>query len=79
MILINSKRERKEFSSISEISQIQDYLNNYYIHNVFAYQNDSKEYQNILSRFSKLLDNLYQITEDMKRYNHCNNNNNNGC
>ena len=72
MILINSNRERKEFSSISEISQIHDYLNNYYIQDVFAYQNDSKEYQNILSRFSKLLDNLYQIIEDMKRYNNNN-------
>jgi hypothetical protein len=67
LILLTSKK--KEFASISEISQIHDYLNNYYIHNVFAYQNDSEEYQNILSRFSILLDNLYQTIEDMKRYN----------
>jgi uncharacterized UPF0160 family protein len=74
LILLTSKK--KEFVSISEISQIHDYLNNYYIHNVFAYQNDSEKYQDIQSRFSNLVDSLYQIIQDMKRYNNKNNNNN---
>ncbi len=76
MILLTSKK--KEFVSISEISQIHDYLNNYYIHEVFACQSGSTEYQNILSRFSQLLDILDQIIQDMKRYNN-KNNNNSGC
>lgn len=66
MILLSDKK--KEFS-ISEISNIHNELNNYYIHNVFSCQSGSKEYQDILSRFSKMLDNLYQIIQDMKRYN----------
>ena len=66
--------KRKEFR-IEEIGNIHNQLNNYYIHNIFAFQNDTEDYQNILSRFSKLLDNLYQIIQDMTRYN----NNNNRC
>jgi DNA-binding ferritin-like protein (Dps family) len=52
-------------------------LNNYYIHEVFAYQNnDSKEYQDIQTRFSNLLNDYYEIILDIKRYNNNNNNNN---
>lgn len=74
MILITSKK--KEFS-IPEIGNIHNELNNFYIHNIFAYQNDSKQYQDLLSRFSKLLNDFYNIIEDMKRFNNNNNNNNN--
>lgn len=75
MILITSKK--KEFST-PQIENIHNGINNFYIKEIFAYQNDSKEYQDILSRISKLLDNLYQIIQDMKRYNN-NNTIINGC
>ena len=73
MILIISDK-KKQFE-IPTIGNIHNELNNFYIREVFAYQNDSKQYQDILSRFSKLLDNLYQIIKDMERYNNCNNKN----
>ena len=72
MILITSKK--KQFP-ISDIGNIHDQLNNYYIQDVFSQQNDSIEYQDLLSKFTKLLDDFYKIIEDMK---HFNNNNNNG-
>ena len=75
MILITS--DKKEFS-ISQIGNLHNELNNFYINEIFAYQNDSEEYQNILTRFSSLLDNLYQIIQSMERYNNnCNNKNDN--
>jgi hypothetical protein len=58
MILITSKK--KEFT-IPQIGNLHNELNNFYIKEIFAYQNDSEEYQDILARFSELLDNLYQI------------------
>jgi len=73
MILITDKK--KQFR-IEEIGNIHNLLNNYYIQNVFVCQSGTKEYQDILTRFSQLLDILYQIIQDMKRYN---NNNNSGC
>ena len=74
MILITDKKKQFE---IPQIGNLHSELNNFYIKEVFAYQNDSEEYQNILTRFSTLLDNLYQIIQCMERYNNCNNKNNN--
>lgn len=70
MILLTS--EKKEFP-ISEMESLHNQLNDYYNNNIYVYQNDSKEYQDILSRFSTLLDNLYQVIKDMERYNNNNN------
>ena len=67
MILIISDK-KKQFE-IPTIGNIHNELNNFYIKEVFAYQNDSKQYQDILTRFSILLDNLYQIIQQMERYN----------
>ena len=36
---------------------------------MFAYQNEDPNYQNIVSRFSKSLAELYYIIQDMKGYN----------
>ena len=73
MILLTDK---KKYFAISKIGYIHSELNEYYTKEIYACQSDSKEYQDILSKFLKLLDNLYQIIEDMKRYNNNNNNNN---
>ncbi len=75
MVLIISDK-KKEFE-VAQIGNILNELNNFYIKEVFAYQNDNADYQNILTRFSSLLDNLYQIIKDMECYNNCNNKNNN--
>jgi hypothetical protein len=71
MILITDKK--KEFD-ISQIKYLHNKLNDFYINEIFAYQNSSIEYQDILSRFSNLLNILYHLIQDMKRYN-----NNNRC
>ena len=44
MILISDK---KKLFEISQIGNIHNEQNNYYIHNVFSQQNNSKEYQEI--------------------------------
>jgi hypothetical protein len=73
MILITDKKKEID---ISKINYLHNKLNDFYINEIFAYQNDSIEYQNILTRFSNLVDTLYKIIKDMEYYN--NNNNNNG-
>ena len=74
MILITDKKTELD---ISQVKYLHNKLNDFYINEIFAYQNDSIEYQDILSRFSNILNILYQIIQDMKRYNNNNNNNNN--
>jgi hypothetical protein len=69
MILITDKKIELD---ISQIKYLHNKLNDYYINEIFAYQNSSIEYQNILSRFSVLLDTLYKIIKDMEYFNNNN-------
>ena len=74
MILLTSNK--REFP-ITVIKNLHDALNDYYINEVYAYQNDSLDYQNIVSRFSNNLEELYDLIKEMKRYNNNSSNNNN--
>jgi hypothetical protein len=62
MILLSE--DKKQFD-ISKIKYLHNKLNDFYINEIFAYQNSSIEYQHILTNFSKLLNNLYKIIKDM--------------
>jgi len=61
-LLITSKK--KQFF-ISESGNIYNELNTWYTQNVFADQNDSEEYQDLLSRFSKVLAGLLDLIKEM--------------
>jgi hypothetical protein len=73
MILLTSNK--REFP-ITVIKNLHNALNDYYINEVYGYeQNDSSDYQNIVNRFSKSLEELYDLIQEMKRYNNNNNDN----
>jgi len=49
-------------------------INDFYINEIFVYQNSDRKYQDILTKFFILLDSFYKIIKDMEYYN-----NNNRC
>ena len=73
MILISS--DKKELP-ILEIKNLHSELNNYFISYVYYCQHNSKQYQDILTKYTKILSDLYNLIQDIQRFNNNNNNNN---
>ena len=74
MILITDKKIQLD---ISQIKYLHNKLNDFYINEIFAYQNSSIEYQHILTNISNLLNTLYKIIKDIEYFNNNKNSNNN--
>ena len=69
MIILSEKRK---YFAISKIGYIHQELNEYY-KEIRSSQDSSKEYQDILSRFSKILSELFVLNQLIQRYNNNNN------
>ena len=60
---------------IKRIEQLHQELDHYYSQ-VIAFQDQDKQYQDIIPKFSKIIAELEGIIEDMRKYNNNNNNRN---
>ena len=58
---------------IKRIEQSHFELNNYYSQ-IIAFQDKNLKYQEIVLKFSKILSELDEVIEDMRKYNNNNNN-----
>ena len=57
---------------IKRIEKIQEELYRYYLQ-VIAFQDKDSQYQDVVTKFSKILSELDDIIEDMRKYNNKNN------
>jgi hypothetical protein len=53
---------------IKRIEQIHQELNHYYSQ-IIAFQDEDSQYQNIVTKFSRIISELDNVIEDMRKYN----------